>query len=955
MQERTLFKIISLLCLLLIKNAECQVITDNLYINETQHAEYLKQMKADMQQPFSRFTGNRDTLTIPFFDDFARNDVTWKPFRSGTTTDLNGVHMINNKTGFAVGNSGTLLRTGDRGRSWQAIDLGLEENLYKIQFINPLTGFIVGQNGLFIKTTDGGLNWQNSIVPGAEDLYALRFISANRGFVAGRAGLIFTTIDGGQTWIPISNTRSANINSIREFSNNVLYIAGDSGVIMRYNLVNGTLDAPGTGVSPRANIMDMDATSDGRIIAVGSRGSILINFMGDNAWFQADPNRQDSSSFFRCVRFFGNNDAWIVGDSGTVLTSATRGWSWERIVYPSKFNLRSLSLTTADKGIVVGATGLILSSEKDHGRPFSRHWKSNSAVYINNTHCVNPPTVNAATFDGLDIAGLPYARAQPGVIFIPDQYGGCDTLTSLPIDLDGMSELDNVAFSYYWQAGGRALQLFPDSIDFLFIQFKNAAEEWITVDSIQGGQSTIKPFAYRQLFLQQQFLHRGFQFRFFNVGNRTGNFDLWHVDMIYLDNFRAPFDTCFNDVSFYPIENTLFKTYSAIPYEHLKYMIEQGRPFLNDNVKTYARNFKSAGLVNVTGDFTVVEDKSGDEVQYLNISSQDEDFEGFGFPLLSCGIPPDDPVLQQTTYHRPVTVNNLSAKEQAFAPLAAPTTLRYRFSIRDQDQFNTYFYNDTTSKTVRILDDYAYDDGTAELSRGVGGNNSRAAIRFFVEKTDTLTDISLNFQRTPFALDRTISFNLMAWEGIEEFGNTEKVLFRRLVILPPTDSVNQIFTFSLRNLPLSVRILEGGKHYFFGWQQGLTENANEVRIGVDVNTETDTIFYYNTGSTWFKYRGDAFALIFRPVFGREVPTSVKPTISAHQKFLYPNPSKGLLKIAEEVQQIQIFDLRGKLLLDKTIEHNSERVLTYHPGNKGIYLAHIKHKSGQIFVQKLIFE
>ena len=87
-------------------------------------------------------------------------NCTWKwqnPLPQGNT--LNSIRFINNNTGWAVGNTGTILKTTDAGTSWLRISSGTFNNLQSVFFVDSISGWVAGDNGTILRTTDGGLNW----------------------------------------------------------------------------------------------------------------------------------------------------------------------------------------------------------------------------------------------------------------------------------------------------------------------------------------------------------------------------------------------------------------------------------------------------------------------------------------------------------------------------------------------------------------------------------------------------------------------------------------------------------------------------------------------------------------------------------------------------------------------------------------------------------------------------
>jgi len=67
--------------------------------------------------------------------------------------------VFNPDTGFAVGDTGIILKTTNSGDDWLIQPSITSYNLKSICFANSNIGYIVGQYGRIFKTTDGGDNW----------------------------------------------------------------------------------------------------------------------------------------------------------------------------------------------------------------------------------------------------------------------------------------------------------------------------------------------------------------------------------------------------------------------------------------------------------------------------------------------------------------------------------------------------------------------------------------------------------------------------------------------------------------------------------------------------------------------------------------------------------------------------------------------------------------------------
>ena len=93
-----------------------------------------------------------------------RPPAPWTDRQSGTTQRLNYVKVDDGQDSsiaFAVGNTGTVLRSSDRGYTWADRSIvSTTRNLYGCEFIETLGHIVVvGDSGLVMKSTNVGGNW----------------------------------------------------------------------------------------------------------------------------------------------------------------------------------------------------------------------------------------------------------------------------------------------------------------------------------------------------------------------------------------------------------------------------------------------------------------------------------------------------------------------------------------------------------------------------------------------------------------------------------------------------------------------------------------------------------------------------------------------------------------------------------------------------------------------------
>ena len=98
------------------------------------------------------------------------------------------IELPDAKTGWAVGDSGTILATGDGGATWAPQTSGTQSHLSAVQFLDAETGWAVGDSGTILATGDGGATWAPQTSGTRSNLYAVQFLDAKTGWAVGNSG-----------------------------------------------------------------------------------------------------------------------------------------------------------------------------------------------------------------------------------------------------------------------------------------------------------------------------------------------------------------------------------------------------------------------------------------------------------------------------------------------------------------------------------------------------------------------------------------------------------------------------------------------------------------------------------------------------------------------------------------------------------------------------------------------
>src|SRR3989338_7522657 len=137
---------------------------------------------------------------------FSAEAQTWSPQTSGTTNALSSVHFISADVGWAVGATGTILKTVNGGVSWTPQTSGTTDALYSVHFASRDTGWAVGgyvgefSRSVILRTTDGGASWTPQNGGAASPLHSVHFVNSALGYAVGDGGVALKTVNGGCVW-----------------------------------------------------------------------------------------------------------------------------------------------------------------------------------------------------------------------------------------------------------------------------------------------------------------------------------------------------------------------------------------------------------------------------------------------------------------------------------------------------------------------------------------------------------------------------------------------------------------------------------------------------------------------------------------------------------------------------------------------------------------------------------
>ena len=593
---------------------------------------------------------------------------------------------------------------------------------------------------------------------------------------------------------------------------------------------------------------------------------------------------------------------WLGASLLLILSFAARAQFVEFVPVPSK---KYTSIETGLLGSRIQNTNQIPFWDDFSTGIDTLKWIVQGSSYTE-TIGLNAPSIGMILLDGVDANGKPYSFS------IQDQ-GESDYLISKPFDLSNIpaAEKESLFLSFFWQAGGRAE--LPDENDRLSFEILNKEGNWVPVWRKQGGDNTNRDkFSQQIIKILPLWQHAGFQFRFVSDGRKSGPFDSWMIDYVYLNTKRTETNLTYPDRSLTRINNLRFGDFGAFP-----------RALLEGN-KTTKWSLIRNEFLNLENRFRAME---------YSISIEEEDT-GLILPINT--NTPFNPV--------PNALERRLFQSREFTELAVPkneTTLKITTSLTSGDkplftvnQGDTTFFenvnyrdNDTVSTSFPLLDFFAYDNGSADYAAGINQRSGMLAVKYNSPTEVFIKGISINFTN-PNQIDQAI--DVMIWKGLDR-----DPLFTRQELIAYPAAGEDFLYFSL-----DTNIRVSGEFYI-----GFTQFSDDfIHVGLDKTNDQGNKIYYNVAGAWAQNKEVAGSLMIRPHVSLAAPFA-ESEVPGNSLRIYPNPSQGILNIEGRFSQLRIFDSFGREIFPQRELTSQGEIVNFISNKPGIYLLSIVTEAG----------
>lgn len=262
----------------------------------------------------------------------------------------------------AVGERGVVLLSDDDGKSFrQAQAVPVSSTLTGVWFSNEKTGWAVGHWGAILRTVDAGETWvaQRSDLETDQPLFGVYFKDEKEGWAVGLWSLMLHTTDAGQTWTPVALPPPAgakkadrNLYAIFADQKGALFVACEQGRVLRSANGGVTWSYAETGYP--GSFWTGVALHDGTLLVGGLRGTIYRSANGGDSWsVVATPYKSSITGMTQLA----DRTIVTVGLDGATLSSHDDGVTFTGIQRPNRETLTAVAATGAGRPVVFSVVG----------------------------------------------------------------------------------------------------------------------------------------------------------------------------------------------------------------------------------------------------------------------------------------------------------------------------------------------------------------------------------------------------------------------------------------------------------------------------------------------------------------------------------------------------------------------------------------------------------------------
>ena len=202
---------------------------------------------------------------------------TWTRQYQGPDLDspLLSVLFLDAETGFAVGAYSQFLATADGGRHWTARRIIEQDRHFNRITVGPAgTLYIAGEQGTLLRSTDRGATWQPIPSPYNGSFYGVLPLDPRTLLAYGLRGRIYRSEDDGGTWQLVPVVAQGVLATAVRLPSGVVVVGGAPRTFVVSRDAGRSFAAWEPGLT--TPIAELVATADGRLLAFGEAGLTVL-------------------------------------------------------------------------------------------------------------------------------------------------------------------------------------------------------------------------------------------------------------------------------------------------------------------------------------------------------------------------------------------------------------------------------------------------------------------------------------------------------------------------------------------------------------------------------------------------------------------------------------------------------------------------------------------------------
>ncbi|MDY6794526.1 MAG: YCF48-related protein [Actinomycetota bacterium] len=294
----------------------------------------------------------------------ADTNTGWYEQQSGTTEDLRGVSAVNASNAWAVGDSGTILKTTDGGVNWISQESGTTEDLWGVSSLDPNTAWAVGSSGTILKTINGGVDWMPQTSGVSYDLREVSAVDANTAWAIGNSSKILKTINGGNIWTAQASGTIYALNGLCAVDTENAWAVGSVNIL---RTTDGGTTWQNQSQPPGSAPMAVSAVDTKTAWVVGYFGDIAKTVDGGVTW---TPQESGISERLWGVSSLDSTTAWAVGGEvgdaryyRVIVKTDDGGATWKTQASEYTQGLFDVAAVNENTAWAVGGQGTVLRTE----------------------------------------------------------------------------------------------------------------------------------------------------------------------------------------------------------------------------------------------------------------------------------------------------------------------------------------------------------------------------------------------------------------------------------------------------------------------------------------------------------------------------------------------------------------------------------------------------------------